>query len=262
MRGETRVTHGGFVTHITREGTHTSTGRARAGALTARAASDQGSTVNLSKLCVAVALGAVVGCGSANGGPIGPGGTGGAGSTGGAAGAGGTITPPPMDQSSFRLSCEFDTLDLNIVIELIVELTKPYSSSGSTETTFSASMTFDEESVASFLDAGITVIDIASASITTNVSGATPANMRASFGAAPINDFDLETDPDDNGIPGPHRFDLDPVTTPSTATSGASEVVFDLEFDGVSLVLGDFLVPMDCVGPSLVGVVVSFPVDP
>jgi hypothetical protein len=215
--------------------------------------------VNLGKLCVVAALGAVVGCGSANGGLLGSGGTGGTGSAGG---AGGTVAPPPIDQSSFRLSCEFDTLELNIAIELLVELTEPYSSSGSTEATFSASMTFDEESVASFLDAGVTVIDIVSASITTNVIDATPTNMRASLGAAPINDFDLETDPDDNGIPGPHRFDLDPVTTTSTATAGASEVVFDLEFDGVSLVLGDFHVPMDCFGPSLVGVVVSFPVEP
>ena len=218
--------------------------------------------MNLSKLCVVAALGAIVGCGSANGGALGSAGAGGTGGTGSAGGAGGTGAPPPMDQSSFRLNCEFDTLDLNIVIELLVELTEPYSSSASTEATFSSSMTFDEESVASFLDAGVTVIDIVSASVTTDVSGATPTSMRASLGAAPINDFDLETDPDNNGIPGPHRFDLDPVTTTSTATSGASEVVFDLEFDGVSLVLGDFHIPMDCFGPSLVGVVVSFPVDP
>jgi hypothetical protein len=85
--------------------------------------------------------------------------------------------------------------------------------------------------------------------------------MIASFGAAPINDFDLQADPDDNGIPGPHRLDLDPVTVTSYATPGTTEVAFDLEFDGISFALGDFQIPMDCLGPSLVGVVLRFPVD-
>jgi hypothetical protein len=167
-----------------------------------------------------------------------------------------------VEQSSFRVSCDYDRLRLDILIELLVELTEPYSRSSSTEATFSPSVTFDEESVASFLDAGVTVIDIVSASVSTNVTGAIPGAMIASFGAAPINDFDLEADPDDNGIPGPHRLELDPVTVTSKAVAGANEVTFDLRFAGISLALGDFNIPTDCLGPSLVGVVVRFPVNP
>jgi len=211
--------------------------------------------VNFGKLCLVAALGAIAGCGGTNGGTIGSGGT------GGATGTGGTGALPVVDQTSFRLSCVYDTLELDILIELVVGLTEPYSRSRSTEATFSSSVTFDEESVASFLDANVTVIDIVSASVTTNATGAIPATMIASFGAAPINDFDLQADSDDNGIPGPHRLDLDPVTATSYATPGTTEVAFDLEFDGISLALGDFHIPMDCLGPSLVGVVLRFPVD-
>ena len=207
--------------------------------------------MNASKLCFVVAVGAIAGCGGANAGSVGSGGTGGTGGTGG---------PSPVDQSSFRLSCDYSTLELDILIELVVELTQPYSNSRSTEATFSASVTFDERSVASFLDAGIDAIDIVSASLTTSVTGATPATMRASFGAAPINDFDLLADPDSNGIPGPHRLELDPVTTTSSADPEASEVAFDLHFDGISLALGDFHIPADCFGPSLVGILLRFPV--
>jgi len=202
-------------------------------------------------------LGAIAGCGGTNGGAFG-GGTGGAAGTGG---AGGTGALPVVDQTSFRLSCVYDRLELDILIELVVGPTEPYSSSRSTEATFSSSVTFDEESVASFLDAGVTVIDIVSASVTTKATGAIPAAMMASFGAAPINDFDLQADPDDNGIPGPHRLDLDPVTATSYATPGTTEVAFDLQFEGISLALGDFQIPMDCLSPSLVGVVLRFPVD-
>jgi hypothetical protein len=160
------------------------------------------------------------------------------------------------------LSCEYDTLQLDILMELVVELTKPYSKSSPTEATFSASVTLDEESVASFLGAGVPVIDIVSASVTTNVTDASPSTMTASLGAAPIDDFDLQADPDDDGIPGPHRFELDPVTDTSHAAPGASEVTYDLEFDGISLALGDFNIPIDCLGPSLVGIVLKFPVNP
>lgn len=214
--------------------------------------------MNFRKLCLVATLGAIAGCGGTNAGALGSGGTGGAAGTGG---AGGTGASPVVDQTSFRLSCVYDTLELDIPIELVVGLTEPYSRSRSTEATFSSSVTFDEESVASFLDANVTVIDIVSASVTTNATGAIPATMIASFGAAPINDFDLQADPDDNGIPGPHRLDLDPVTVTSYATPGTTEVAFDLEFDGISFALGDFQIPMDCLGPSLVGVVLRFPVD-
>jgi hypothetical protein len=158
------------------------------------------------------------------------------------------------------LSCAYGALQLDIVIELVVELTQPYSNSRSTEATLSASVTFDEASVASFLDADVPVIDIVSASVTANVTGAVPGAMTASFGAAPINDFDLQSDPDDNGVPGPHRLDLGPMTATSKALPDAREVAFALQFSGISLALGDFNVPADCLGPSLVGVVLRFPV--
>jgi len=174
---------------------------------------------------------------------------------------GGTGDPLIVDQTSFRVSCNYDTLQLDILIELVIGLTEPYSTSTSTEATSSPSVIFDEETVASFLDAGVTVIDIVSASVTTNATGAIPETMKASFGAAPINDFDLQADTDDNGIPGPHRLELDPVTATSFATPGTAEVVFDLEFSGISLALGDFNIPAACLSPSLVGIVLRFPVE-
>jgi hypothetical protein len=209
--------------------------------------------VKFSELCLVAALGAIAGCGGANSGPLGPGGR------DGAAGGGGTGNPPPVDQSTFLLTCENGTLQLNIPIELVVELTEPYSSSRSTEATFSAAVILDEESVASLIDADATLIDI-SASVTTNVTGATPATMTASLGA-PLDDFDLQSDPDDNGMPGPHRLELDPMTATSNAAPEAKEVAFKLDFDGISLTLDIFNIPADCFGPSLVGVAVRFPVN-
>jgi hypothetical protein len=162
------------------------------------------------------------------------------------------------------LTCERDTLRLSrIPIELVIELTEPFSSAASTEVAFSATVTFDEGNVASFLDLGVLVIDIGSMSVTTNLSGATPATMTASLGGVPINDFDLQADPDNNGSPGPHRFELDPVTATANATPAATEVVFDLTFGGISLALGDFDIPSDCTGStSLERIPITFPVRP
>lgn len=213
--------------------------------------------MKLRALYLVAALGAIAGCGGANAGPLGPPSDGGAGGSGGAGGTGGQ---PPLGQSSFRLNCERDMLQLSLAIELAIELTSPFSSAATTEATLSASVTFDEGSVASLLDGGFTVIDIASMSITTDLSGATPATMTASLGDTPINDFDLQADPDDDGMPGPHRFELDPVTATATTMPGASEVVFNLGFDGISFVLGDFNIPTNCVSPSLGGVQIGFPV--
>lgn len=211
--------------------------------------------MNVRELCLVAALGAIVGCGDANAGPLGSGGSGGAGGTGG------TVEPPPAGERTFRLSCTYDVLQLNIPIELVVELTETYSNSRSTEATFSATVVLDEESVAALIGESITTIDIVSVSVTSNVTGATPTTMTSVLGSAPVIDLDLQADTDDNGMPGPHRFELDPVTATSDAAADASEVAFGLDFDGISLILGDFSIPTSCLDRSLVGVPVRFPVS-
>jgi len=212
--------------------------------------------VKFRELCLVAALGAIAGCGGANAGPSDPGGS------GGSSGAGGTAGSPLVGQSTFRLSCENGTLQLSIPIELVVELTEPYSNSRSTEATFSASVTLDEESVASLIDAaGNPLITIVSALVTANVAGATPTMMTASLGGVPFS-LDLQDDPDNNGMPGPHRFELAPMTATANADPGAREVVFRLRTDGVSLVLGTFNIPMNCFSPSLFGPALEFPVSP
>jgi hypothetical protein len=115
--------------------------------------------------------------------------------------------------------------------------------------------------VTSLIDAGVSKIDIISVEIATSVSGATPSIIQTSFAAAPINDFDLEVDPDDNGVAGPHTLELDTLVVSTAVTEGADEVEFGLGLDRVSLLLGDFNVPLDCLGPSLVGFSASFPVE-
>ena len=209
--------------------------------------------MKLFTLCLLVALGAAVGCGDGNAGP-----GGGDAGAGGIAGSDGTH---PAKQSSYRLSCTIATLILEIPIELSFELDRPYTEGGSADVTFSASLTFEEPMVTSLIDAGVNVIDIISVEIATSVSGATPSIIQTSFAAAPINDFDLEVDPDDNGVAGPHTLELDTLVVSTAVTEGADEVEFGLGLDRVSLLLGDFNVPLDCLGPSLVGFSASFPVE-
>jgi hypothetical protein len=211
------------------------------------------SVVKLFTLCLLVALGAAVGCGDGNAGP-----GGGDAGAGGIAGSDGTH---PAKQSSYRLSCTIATLILEIPIELSFELDRPYTEGGSADLTFSASFTFDERTATTLIDAGVSKIDIISVEIATSVSGATPSIIQTSFAAAPINDFDLEVDPDDNGVAGPHTLELDTLVVSTAVTEGADEVEFGLGLDRVSLLLGDFNVPLDCLGPSLVGFSASFPVE-
>jgi hypothetical protein len=211
------------------------------------------SVVKLFALCLLVALGAAVGCGDGNAGP-----SGGDAGAGGIAGSDGTH---PAKQSSYRLSCTIATLILEIPIELSFELDRPYTEGGSADLTFSASVTFDERTATTLIDAGVSKIDIISVEIATWVNGATPSIIQTSFAAAPINDFDLEVDPDDNGVAGPHTLELDTLVVSTAVTEGADEVEFGLALDGVSLLLGDFDVPLDCLGPSLVGFSASFPVE-
>jgi hypothetical protein len=175
-------------------------------------------------------------------------------------GAGGVGGAPPPQQSAYRLTCTIDTLVLEIPIDVSYELDRPYTPSGSVDVTFSGVVTLTEQTAATLIDAGVSTIDIISIDIASWVRGATPATMETSFGAAPINDFDLEADTDDNGVPGPHRLPLDTVTIASTANPGANEVELGLAMEQMSLRLGDFDMPTECLGPSLVGFTARFPV--
>lgn len=197
--------------------------------------------------CLSLVLCATAACGDAKGGSLGSGGSGGT---------------PLEERSSYRLSCTIDTLVLEIPIEIPFALDRPYTEGGSTELTFSASFTFEEQAATALIEAGVSKIDIISIEITPWMAGATPSTVRTSLAAAPINDFDLETDTDDNGIPGPHRIELDTVTTTSTVVGNAQEVVVGLGLGQLSLVLGEFELPRDCLRPELIGFSTRFPVNP
>jgi len=160
------------------------------------------------------------------------------------------------------LSCMIDTLVLEIPIDLSYELDRPYTEGGSANLTFSAAVTFGEQASTALIDAGVSKIDVVSMEITTQLAGATPPMMATALAAAPINDFDLAVDTDDNGVPGPHRLLLDMVATTTTVVESADEVELSLGLDGVSLLLGDFHAPTDCLGPTLVGFSARFPVGP
>jgi hypothetical protein len=150
---------------------------------------------------------------------------------------------------------------LVLPIELSIVPDGSFTPNRAVEVAFSPSFTIDEPAVAVLSDQGIEAIDIISASMATELSGARPRSIQTSLEEAPINDFDLLGDPDDNGIAGPHRFDLQTATEAITASDQANEVEFVLRLDGVSVVLGDFELPRDCFAPSLVGFAVSFPVE-
>ncbi|MBW2191880.1 MAG: hypothetical protein JRG93_20295 [Deltaproteobacteria bacterium] len=167
--------------------------------------------------CLLLVLGAAVGCGDAND---------------GAAGTGGSGGNPLGEQSFYQLNCTIDTLLIEIPIELSYELDRPYTEGGSAELTFSAAVTFGEQASTALVDAGVGKIDIISLEIGTSVAGAMPAIIETSLAAAPINDFDLEIDTDDNGIAGPHRLELDAVTVTTTVIEGADEVDLGLGLDG------------------------------
>lgn len=185
----------------------------------------------------------IVGCGDTNGGTEGNGGD------------------PLTEQSSYRLTCTINEVVLELPIDLSFALDRPYTEGGSADLTFSATVTFQEPSIAMFLDAGISKIDIITAEIGSRIDGATPQIVETSL-SAPINDFDLALDTDNNGVAGPRRLALDAVTIATTVTEGANEVTLTTGKDQVSLLLGDFHVPTDCRGPTLVGFSARFPVEP
>lgn len=198
-----------------------------------------------------IAFGVAAGCGGATVEAVGSGGSGGDART----------EAPPAQLRTYRLTCQTNVAVLDMSVELSIELDRPYTEGGSAYVTFSTSLTFEEQTATDLVDAGESVIDIVSVEIATRVSGATPETIGTSLAAAPIDDFDLEADPDGNGIAGPHRFDLDTVSVQTTVAGGAAQVEFDLHFDGISLILGKFNLPEDCFRPSLTGFSVSFPVE-
>jgi hypothetical protein len=180
---------------------------------------------------------------------------------GSAGGGGGTGLNELERQSSYQLSCMVDTLLLQIPMELSYRLDRPYVAGGSSELTFSAVVTFSEDTAQMLIDAGIDKIDIISAEITASVYDAAPSAVKTSLAAA-INDFDLTVDTNDDGTPGPHQLELDPVTVTSTASESAQTVELGLSTSDISMVLGDFEVPDRCLGPTLVGFASEFPVEP
>ena len=202
------------------------------------------SVVRAGTTSLMIALAAAAGCGDPSGGTLGTGGTGG----------------NPSAQTSYALSCTIGMTTLEIPIDLSYSLDRPYTAGGSVNLTFASAVTFDEPTTAALIEAGIRTIDIISLQITSPILGATPGLLEAFLAAAPINDFDLEPDTDENGAPGPHRIELDTVTRSSSVVGNAQEVEMGLGLDQVSLVLGDFDVPSDCLRPALIGFSVRFPV--
>jgi len=204
--------------------------------------------VKRSALCL-LALLTAAGCGSGSGPP-----------DGGTGGSGGSAIER---QGAYDLRCPVDMLVLDLPIELSYQLDRPYVMGGSSELTFSAAIIFTDESTAMLVDAGIDKIDIISLRITSSVDGAAPQTMETSFLAAPVNDFDLQVDTDDDGVPGPHRLELDAVTITSTPDEGTERVELGLtSMSQISLILGDFGVPTDCLSPTLVGFAAELPVEP
>lgn len=179
-----------------------------------------------------------------------------------------------MQQSSYTFRCTIVTADpddplvLDLPIELTYLLSAPYTVGTSSDLSFSASVTFNEVASLALLDAlalvdpPVTVIDINSMQITTSLEGANPSMLEASLMKG-VNDLDLALDTDDNGVPGPHRIELDPVVTATSAVEGATEVELGLDrLDQLSFVLGDFQMPNDCISPALDGFTTRYSVEP
>lgn len=159
------------------------------------------------------------------------------------------------------LSCTIGSLVLEIPVDLSYRLDQPYTEGGTADLTFAPTITFDEQTAAALIDAGTSKIDIISLEIATQVLGATPSMLQTSLSEAPINDFDLDVDTDNDGIAGPRRIDLDTLTRTTSVTEGAEEVELRLGLADLRLVLGPFEMPNDCVDPTLVGSSARFPVQ-
>lgn len=205
-------------------------------------------TVKYGVLGWVAALFLAVACGNESA-EVGNGGNGGE----GPAGSGGEPLPPGAQTVTFTLSCEVVPIELRLPFDLTVSPDRAYSENGTSEVMLSAGMTIDEQTVSALLSSEITDIDVSSGTIGVDLVGATPARIETSLVDAPINDFELAVDTDDNGVLGPHRFEFETVIEVTAAAPGANEVTFRLTFGGISIVLGDFSIPDDCRNTSLVG---------
>ena len=172
----------------------------------------------------------------------------------GADGGGGEENGGPLAmEGAYRLSCTIDETVLEIPIDVSYALDRAYAPDLPVELTYSAAVEFGEQASGALIDAGVTKIDLISLRVATFIRGATPGLAESALAAAPVNDFDLEPDTDDNGLPGPHRLALETVVVTSQALPDVTEVELGLTLDQISLILGDFQVPSECINPTLVG---------
>lgn len=147
-------------------------------------------------------------------------------------------------------------------VDLRFSLDRPLMGDGESELTLDAAVIFDEPTATSLIEAGTSKIDIVSMAVSVRALGGVPSSVETSLGSAPINDFDLEIDTDDNGTAGPHRVELDTATNTVSVIPGVQQVELGLSLNQVSIVLGNFVIPTDCFDPTLVGFSVTFPVTP
>lgn len=197
--------------------------------------------------CVLPTLVAVASCSGDGGGPNG--------------GTGGADRDRLTRQSDFALECSIDSLVLRISIELSYQLDQAFTQSSPSDLSFAAAITFDEATSTALVDAMVPKVDLISVEIEAQVVGATPSTLQTALRRAPINDFDLEVDTNGNGVPGPHTIELDAVSVATTPSPDAQHVELGPTLDSVSLVLGDFELPSDCLSPALVGYLARFPIN-
>ena len=178
----------------------------------------------------------------------------------GDSGIGGATENPVAESRTYDLRCTIDEVLLELAFDVSFELDQPYRAGEPSELTAEVTLAFGEPTIAALADAGVTKIDIISVEVVTSIRGATPSTLATSLTEAPINDFDLELDTDQDGVAGPRTLELAGATAPTVPGEGSAEVELGLLLNGISIVLGDFHVPGDCVAPSLVGSSASFPV--
>lgn len=197
--------------------------------------------------CAALAVWfAMAGCGDDSGGPNGGGGAGGA---------------PLQQRTTFDLECTIDELTLQVPIALEYTLDRPLMETDTSTLTTRAAVTLDETAATSLIDADVPTIDIVAVRVRGSVTGASPTRIENALPDVPINDFDLRSDPNDDGTPGPHVLMLDDAVVNLRPDTGATEVTLGLDLTGIDWRLGDVRIPDDCIQPTLAGFSSVFPVS-